>query len=86
MSTKPKTFRHFSDADDARLLELLDRGLSHRAIGLEIGRSKSAIYSRIQTLRGARRLGDEDADDTGCAVVTVREPRPGVRIVTHRMF
>ena len=79
------TQRPFGAEEDAAIVAGIRAGRSHREIAESIGRPKSSIFSRLQMLRGARRIEPEECDDTGVQV-TVREPMAGVRIVTHRVF
>ena len=89
MTRATQTLRPFTDAEDAAILDGIRAGHSHSLIAQAIGRPKSSIWSRLQTIYGHRKRTPEDVPDDDDLHpgprVTVATPAPGVRIVTHRL-
>jgi hypothetical protein len=83
MTQKGHPFRPFTQAEDAVLLAGKRAGRSDQSIAEELDRPLSSIGNRRRRIERSMLL--EDDDDQGGAMVSVQEPSPGVRIVTHRL-
>jgi hypothetical protein len=80
--------RMWSEAEDFRLVDLLNSGCKSREIAVELGRAVTSIRSRMLKLglttpaeHGVRPAMPEEAPPTFVEAVC----RPGVRVITHRI-